>query len=70
MGYRTKEEVEQWMARCPLESWKEQLLQANVVTEADLQLVSSKITKEIESAFTLVKADPVPEDTELLENVY
>jgi pyruvate dehydrogenase E1 component alpha subunit len=70
MGYRTKEEVEQWMARCPLESWKEQLLQANVVTEADLQLVSSKIAKEIESAFTLVKADPVPEDTELLENVY
>ena len=70
MGYRTKEEVEEWMKRCPVENWRKRLLKAKITTEADLQLVASKIDEEVESTFTRAKADPVPEDTELFDNVY
>jgi len=70
LGYRTREEVEEWVARCPVEGWKKRLLKAKITTEADLRSIASKIDKEVESAFTQAKADPIPEDTELFENVY
>ena len=70
MGYRTREEVEAWMARCPVENWEKRLLKAKIAAETDLQLIASKIDKEVESALALAKADPLPDDADLFENVY
>ncbi len=70
LGYRTKEEVEEWIGRCPVENWKKRLLQAKVVTEADLESIASKMDEEVESAFFLAKSDPIPDDADLLENIY
>ena len=70
LGYRTKEEVEVWMAGCPVESWKGRLIKAKIATKAGLEKISSRIDREIESVFAQVRADPFPEDSELLENVY
>ncbi len=70
LGYRTKDEVDEWMARCPVEGWRKQLLEAKIATEADLRLVASKIDKEVESAFECAKAAPIPDEAALLDNVY
>ncbi|MFC1990735.1 thiamine pyrophosphate-dependent dehydrogenase E1 component subunit alpha [Chloroflexota bacterium] len=70
LGYRTKKEVEEWMERCPVKNWGKRLLQANIATEADLEMIASKIEREVESAFALAKADPVPDEAELFDNVY
>ena len=70
MGYRTREEVETWMAKCPIESWKGQLLRAKVASEDDLEKICSRIDQEIEAVFAQVRADPFPKGDELLENVY
>lgn len=70
MGYRTREEVEGWMARCPLAGWKKRLLQAKIAGEADLNLLDARIEAEVRTAFALAKADPYPGEDELLENVY
>ena len=70
MGYRTREEVEEWMARCPVESWRKRLLKAKVASEAELKLVNSKIDNEVKSALAMAKADPIPDPAELFENVY
>lgn len=70
MGYRTKEELEEWMERCPVERWSERLLAAEITSKDNLELIASKIDKEVESAFALAKADPVPGEADLFENVY
>lgn len=70
LGYRTKTEVEEWIARCPVEGWGKRLLKAKITTTADLQLIASKIDEEVESAFVLAKADPVPDEADLFKNVY
>ena len=70
LGYRTKQELETWMEKCPVERWKNQLLLAKIATVSELELMSSKIDAEIESAFALAKADPFPSDSELFDSVY
>jgi TPP-dependent pyruvate/acetoin dehydrogenase alpha subunit len=58
------------MEKCPVERWKNQLLLAKIATVSELELMSSKIDAEIESAFALAKADPFPSDSELFDSVY
>lgn len=70
MGYRARQEVEEWMKKCPVEGWKKRLLTAGLATEIDFQAIDAKLDEEVESAFKLAKADPFPEDLELFENVY
>lgn len=70
LGYRTKEEVTEWMAKCPVEGWRKRLLQAKIATEAELQLIAAKIDEEVELALALAKADPFPSEADLFENVF
>jgi len=70
MGYRTKEEVEEWMAKCPVNSWGNKLLNSGITTEIELDKIARKIDEEVESAFKLAKADPFPDDTDLLKGVF
>jgi len=70
MGYRTKEEVEDWMAKCPVNSWKNRLLDAGIAAEAALAEIAKGIDKEVELAFKLARADPFPDDSDLLKDVF
>ncbi|MFH0769439.1 MAG: thiamine pyrophosphate-dependent enzyme [Chloroflexota bacterium] len=70
MGYRTKVEVEEWMAKDPVESWKKRLIKAKLTNEANLGSMVARIDEEIESAFALAKNDPVPDDAVFFEDVY
>ncbi|MBA7642864.1 Acetoin:2,6-dichlorophenolindophenol oxidoreductase subunit alpha [subsurface metagenome] len=70
MGYRTKEEVEEWMAKCPVNSWRNKLLNSGITTEIELDKIARKIDEEVESAFKLAKADPFPDDADLLKDVF
>lgn len=70
MGYRTREEVEEWMAKCPVDRWKKWLLDSGMVREEELQVIADGIEAEIEDAFTRSKEDPFPEPDELYTNLY
>jgi len=70
MGYRTREEVEEWMKKDPVKTWEGRLLKAKITGEADLKRIGKRIEKEIKTAFALAKADPYPDETALLEDVY
>jgi len=70
MGYRTKEEVEEWMAKCPVNSWKNRLLDAGIATEAELAEIARKLDEEVDLAFRLAKADPLPDEVDLLKDVF
>lgn len=70
MGYRTKEEVEAWMEKCPIKSFKACLLNSGLITDDELQAVAAKIELEIDDALAKSKADPYPEANELFTDVY
>lgn len=70
MGYRTREEVEEWMANCPVNYWNDYLIKHKLVTLADLDKISRKIEKEVESAFKQARSDPFPADESLYSNAY
>lgn len=69
-GYRTKEELELWMEKCPIKRFKKYLLENKIMTEQEMEGLSREINKEIEEAVKFAKESPFPEDKELLEDVY
>jgi acetoin:2,6-dichlorophenolindophenol oxidoreductase subunit alpha len=70
MGYRSREEVEAWMEKCPVKSWREYLLSAGYVTGDELQKIAAKIESEIADALALARTDPFPGADKLYTEVY
>jgi pyruvate dehydrogenase E1 component alpha subunit len=63
-NYRSKEEIEEWMKKCPIDRFKKLLLEKKVTKEGNLQRIDEEIQKEIEEAIEFAKnsPDPNPED--------
>jgi pyruvate dehydrogenase E1 component alpha subunit len=61
---RTKEEVEEWKQRDPIECFRAQLVNSEVLTEEKAHGIKRSVEKEIEDAvqFAEESPDPAPED--------
>lgn len=70
LGYRSKEELDMWMERCPLNRYQELLLKAKVISEADVHAIYTHVHSEVDEAIAFAKTSPVPEPDELAEDVY
>jgi len=68
--YRPREEVEGWLAKDPIKRLKEKLLQANTLTEAEIQRIEKEVSAEIEEAVKFATESPYPTPEEALEDVY
>jgi len=69
-GCRSKEELEDWMDKCPLEIYKEYLIGNQVITKEEFQNLVVEIDAELESAVKFAKESPFPEEEDLLRDVY
>ena len=69
-GYRTKAEVEQWMARCPIKRLSERLLAESVCTKEDLERLRQSVQQEVDHAVSVAKESPFPSVEHLLEGTY
>jgi len=69
-GYRTKEEVERWMARCPIKRLAEQCLAEGVCTPGDLEAWGQEFRREIDAAVATARRSPFPEPDAILEGTY
>ena len=69
-GFRTKEEVESWIARCPIKRHKEFLLNREILSESEEEQISKQIDEEIEEALIFAKESPFPNECELMEDVF
>jgi TPP-dependent pyruvate/acetoin dehydrogenase alpha subunit len=69
-GYRTKEEVDAWMARCPIERAKAALVGDGTCSEADLERWQDAIQQEVDQAVLAAKASPFPRIEDLLVGTY
>lgn len=70
LGYRSEEELREWMARCPLKTFKEHLLREGIITEQDVERMTVQVAEEIEGAIAYAKNSPFPDVEELFRGVY
>lgn len=68
-GYRTRAEVEAWMARCPIRRAFEALRAAGACDEATLERWTAECRAEIGDAVALAKASPFPGIEHLVQGV-
>jgi pyruvate dehydrogenase E1 component alpha subunit len=69
-AYRTKEEVETWMSRCPVKRSGEELIASGLAAKEDLEQWRAEIEKEIQQTVEQARQSPWPGPESLLENVY
>jgi pyruvate dehydrogenase E1 component alpha subunit len=68
--YRTKEEVEQYKERDPVETSREKLLDYFKVPLADIEVIDERVKAEVEECVRFAEESPWPSDDELLKDVY
>lgn len=68
--YRTKEEIEEWKARCPIKRLQEQLIAKGVLNDSLVKEIDQEIAATIERAVEYAEQSPYPAPEEALNNVY
>ena len=69
LGYRTQEELDRWMKRCPIRRFEKRLVNQGVMTRTDIDRITRKIDREIHDSYLFGKGSPHPKANELLEDV-
>ncbi|MBN1343593.1 MAG: thiamine pyrophosphate-dependent dehydrogenase E1 component subunit alpha [Phycisphaerae bacterium] len=69
-GYRTREEVEQWKARCPIAGFRQSLLSSGGATEAELASIDAEVKELITDAVQFAEASPWPDPATAAEHVF
>ena len=68
--YRTKEELEAYKKRDPIEQVRDAILINKLATEKDLEAIDDKIKKEVEEAVKFAEESPFPDPSEYNHSVY
>ena len=69
-GYRTKEEVDEWAAKCPIKRLSKQLIDEKIMTAAQIESEEKNWAKAADDAYELALQSPWPDVLSLTENVY
>jgi pyruvate dehydrogenase E1 component alpha subunit len=67
VGYRTQEELDEWIAKCPVENFECFLLEQNILTAKEMEEFAAAIHREIEAAFKFAQTSPLPDENEVLK---
>ncbi len=68
--YRTKEEVEQFKAFCPIKRLREQLASRGVLKAGLLDEIDAEVARVVDHAIEFAEQSPYPSPEEALNNVY
>ncbi|MEI2749861.1 MAG: thiamine pyrophosphate-dependent enzyme [Ferruginibacter sp.] len=68
--YRSKEEVEAYKEKDPIEHVLNVLQKEYKVSEADIEVINERVKKEVEESVAFAEESPWPDDNELLKDVY
>jgi TPP-dependent pyruvate/acetoin dehydrogenase alpha subunit len=69
-GYRTREEVDGWKARCPIVRWRERVLGAGMAAAADLDRIDEEVAALVKEAAEFAEASPWPDPATAVRHVY
>ncbi|MBO8141608.1 MAG: thiamine pyrophosphate-dependent dehydrogenase E1 component subunit alpha [Firmicutes bacterium] len=68
--YRTREEIEEWKARCPIRRLEERLIAAGILSPAEAERIGEDIKAEIQAAIEFAEEQPEPDVAQLADGVY
>ena len=67
--YRTKEEVESWKEKCPIERWRKTLLARGIQAET-LEEIDARIDQELGEAIDFAEESPLPDPAEASSDIF
>ncbi|MDD5217977.1 MAG: thiamine pyrophosphate-dependent dehydrogenase E1 component subunit alpha [Candidatus Omnitrophica bacterium] len=70
LGYRTKEELDAWINRCPVCFIEKLFLEKKLVSENELGGIRASIRGAIDDAIAFAKASPFPEPEDMMTEIY
>lgn len=70
IAYRTKEEMDQWLSRCPIKQLKERLIQEKIMTEETGKAIEANVKASIEEAVQFAKESPYPSPEEAVQDLF
>jgi TPP-dependent pyruvate/acetoin dehydrogenase alpha subunit len=70
LGYRTQEEFNSWVARCPIRLHRKLLEDDGLMNEATHEALDAEIAAEIDDAVTFAQTSPFPSRTELNRHIF
>jgi pyruvate dehydrogenase E1 component alpha subunit len=68
--YRTKEEIETWKARDPIEAFEAELIALGIAASADIESLRDEVEREIAAGVAFAEESPPPSASNLLRDVY
>jgi TPP-dependent pyruvate/acetoin dehydrogenase alpha subunit len=68
--YRTKEEMDQWLNRCPIKRFREHLIKEKIMTEEMEKTIEANVKASIEDAVQFAKEGPFPLPEEATQDVF
>ena len=68
--YRSQDEVEEWIEKCPIKCFEAHLVKMGVLADQDLREIDDTVRKEVEEAVAYAEESPYPKPEEALEDVY
>jgi pyruvate dehydrogenase E1 component alpha subunit len=68
--YRTKDEIEGWMARDPIARFERDLIAHGILTDADAAAIAAQAVAEVEAGIAFAKDSPAPDTADVNRYVY
>ena len=69
-NYRTREEIAKYQERDPIVLFKDTLKEAGVLTDKDFEKIEQEAVEATEKALKFADESPLPDESELLSDVY
>jgi 2-oxoisovalerate dehydrogenase E1 component len=70
MGYRTKEEVQAWKERCPIQGLRSRAIASGLVTEEEFRQIDSETTAMVKAAEEFARNSPEPTTETVMDHVF
>ena len=68
--YRSKEEVEEYKHRDPIEQVRQTILEKKIATEKDLEAIEQKVNAQVEESVKFAEESQFPDPSEALKDIY
>ncbi len=68
--YRTKDELEEYRLKDPIESTKKKLLEEGWATEEEIEVINERVKAEVDESVQFAEESPWPDDSEVYKDIY
>lgn len=68
--YRTKEEIQQWIKKCPIKRLERYLAKNKIMNKKQIQAVWDEVEREVQDSITFAENSPFPPLSEMYQDVF